>query len=102
MLAKPHFSSIAATRGNAPTTCVSTRVRASMLRLLGNRETISRLPRMPKLLYLVRTNLGARVRNVRSSATAQSSVDDAQGCNLRDQSRNKFYANEPRFAARSL
>src|SRR5688572_24910585 len=34
MSAKPHWSSMAPTKGIAPTTCVSTRVRASMLQLL--------------------------------------------------------------------
>src|SRR5438105_6647740 len=48
MSARPHCSSIAATSGSAPTTCVSTRVRASMLRLLGKRETNPQLAKNAK------------------------------------------------------
>src|SRR5262249_33302637 len=38
MSARPHCSSRAATKGSAPTTWVSTRVRASIFRLLGKRQ----------------------------------------------------------------
>src|SRR5690349_20823256 len=48
ILANPHCSSIAPTRGSAPTTCVSTRVRASMLRLLGDREMIPQIAKNAK------------------------------------------------------
>src|SRR5229473_1782339 len=49
MSARPHCSSIAATSGSAPTTCVSTRVPASMLRLLGKRETNPQLAKNAKI-----------------------------------------------------